>query len=274
MSVDEIVEIKRSPTRTRPPHWKIVFYKHRQWILGITGFVVVVAVWELICDTGLVGPLFLTPPSQIATGGYDYLKTPSAWNDLKVSGETFAVGYGASIAFGIPMGLLMGWYRVLRELLDPLVTFAYSMPHVALMPLLIIWLGIGTLPRAALIFLMCAFTILVNTVSGVKGIDRTLINVARSFSASDWKIFRTIVLPGSVPSIIAGLRLGVGRGVIGVVVAELVASTAGVGHYIAIAGAVFETTQVFVGIVLIALFGVLFTLLLQLVERHFDKWRP
>jgi NitT/TauT family transport system permease protein len=197
----------------------------------------------------------------------------SIWTDLRVSGEEFLYGYLLAAAVGIVFGVLIGWYSRVGYMLDPLVNFMYSVPRVALSPLLLIWLGIGLTSKIALVFLVAVFPVLINTSSGVRNLDSQLLRVARCFGAGDLQIFRTVALPASVPFILSGLRLAVGQAIIGVFVAELVGAQRGIGQLMNNAGEQFQTSTVFVGLIIFAVAGVLFTGLVRAVERHFDAWR-
>jgi NitT/TauT family transport system permease protein len=168
----------------------------------------------------------------------------------------------------------MGWYRRVAYVLDPFVNAFYATPRVALLPLVVIWVGIGIWSKIAIVFLGAVFPVLLSTYSGVRTTDARLLRAARSFGADDLQIFRTLILPGSVPFIVTGLRLGVGRALIGVVVGELYAATAGIGFLISVAGNSFQTDKVFVGVLLIALVGIVSMELLGRLERRFERWRP
>lgn len=254
--------------------WRLWYDKYEERMLGILGFICFFALWEIAARSGIVDIRFASSPINIIKASVEYVSSTRFFTDLRVSGIEFSLGLGLSIAIGIPIGLLMGWYRRINAFLDPLVSLAYATPRVALMPLFIIWFGIGLESKVALIFLMAVFPILINTMIGVKTIDADLIRVARSFDASDRQIFSSIILPGSVPAIISGIRLGIGLALIGIVVGELVAATAGIGYLIAEAGSTFQTDLVFVGIIIIASLGVFLTLVLKAIESKFDKWRP
>jgi NitT/TauT family transport system permease protein len=175
---------------------------------------------------------------------------------------------------GVPLGILLGWYHRWRALFDPFISMLYVTPRVALLPLLILWLGIGLASKIAVIFLGAVFPILINVIAGMRTIDETLLMCARSFGAKDRQIFTTLALPSCVPFMLAGLRIGVGRALVGVVVGEMVAATGGIGHMMAVAGAMFQTDRVFVGIILIAIFGYTCTSFLNRLERRFESWRP
>ncbi|MHB8621138.1 MAG: ABC transporter permease, partial [Chloroflexota bacterium] len=244
-------------------------------ILGGTAVIIFLAVWEWAGTSGAVNPLFTSSPSQVITAFRHLAVGPDAelGHDIVVSGEEFLIGFALSIVIGIPSGILMGWYRPLEAVLEPFVNFFYATPRVALLPLMIIWLGIGINSKIAIVYLAAVFGILINTITGIKALDASLIKAARSFGASDMQIFRTIALPGSVPFILGGIRIGLGHALIGVVVGELYAATAGVGYLIAVAGNTFQTDKVFVGVVVIASAGMFFTAVLKRIESHFDSWR-
>ena len=140
--------------------------------------------------------------------------------------------------------------------------------------MVIIWLGIGILSKVGIIFLGAVFSILINTRDGVKTTPANLLNAARSFGASEWMVFKTVVIPSTIPFILTGLRLAVGRALVGVLVGELYAATAGIGFMITVAGATFQTDKVFVGVGIFALSGMLGMELLTKLERRFDRWRP
>jgi ABC-type nitrate/sulfonate/bicarbonate transport system permease component len=233
-----------------------------------------VAVWQLTAFRRVVPELFLPGPLDIVNAFGAYIAKGSIWPDMWISGQELMYGFLLSIVIGLPLGILMGWYRRLNMALDPFVTFFYSIPRVALTPLLIIWFGIGINSKIAVVFLGAIFAIVINSAAGVKNLDPALIKAARSFGATDAQLFRTVVLPGSVPFILTGLRLGLGHALTGVVVGELVAAQAGVGLMMATAGATFQTSKVFVGLVIVATTGVLLTFILSRIEQRFQSWKP
>ena len=159
------------------------------------------------------------------------------YHDLYVSGIEFFWGYILSVLFAVPFGIAIGWYKKLAYVSDPFVNAMNATPRVALLPLVIIWLGIGILSKVGIIFLGCVFPLLINTRDGVKTTPANLLTAARSFGASEWQIFKSVVLPSTVPFILTGLRLAVGRGLIGVMVGELYAATAGIGFAATVAAA-------------------------------------
>jgi NitT/TauT family transport system permease protein len=244
-------------------------------ILGTTAVIVFLTAWELIGNTlGLINPMFMSAPSLVGKAAVQLFASGEIWNDLRVSGIEFGWGYLLSVLVGVPFGIATGWYKKMSYIFDPFINAMNATPRVALLPLVIIWLGIGILSKVGIIFLGAVFPILINSRDGVKTTPYNLLTAARSFGASEWQIFRSVVLPSTVPFILTGLRLGVGRALIGVMVGELYAATAGIGFMITVAGATFQTDKVFVGVLIFAITGMFAMELLTKLEARFDKWRP
>jgi len=244
-------------------------------ILGTISVVIFLTIWELIGNTlQLINPMFMSAPSLVMKAAVQLFTSGEIWNDLYVSGIEFFWGYGLSIIFAIPFGIAIGWYKKFAYICDPFVNAMNATPRVALLPLVIIWLGIGILSKVGIIFLGAVFPLLINTRDGVKTTPANLLTAARSFGASEWQIFKSVVLPSTVPFILTGLRLAVGRALIGVMVGELYAATAGIGFMITVAGATFQTDKVFVGVLIFAITGMVLTDVIDRIEHRFDKWRP
>jgi ABC-type nitrate/sulfonate/bicarbonate transport system permease component len=228
--------------------------------------------WEWSVRAGMVDPLFLSSPSQVAVRLFQVFADGTIWPHLWASGTTAFWGFVLSCAVGVPVGVLMGRSVLVRDTLEPFIMAQASVPTVALLPLFIIWLGIGTSARIALVFVGAVFGIVVSTEAGVSNIDRRLIETARSFTATEWEILWKIVMPAALPYIIAGMRLATGRVLIMVVVAELYASTAGIGYLIFQAGASYDTSMIFVGVVILAAAGVGMNTLLRAIEWRIAPW--
>jgi len=244
-------------------------------ILGGVAVAVFLIIWELVGNTfQWINPMFMSAPSLVWSAAVQLFSSGEIFNDLYISGTELFWGYFLSAAVAIPFGIMIGWYKRASYIFDPFVNAMNATPRVALLPLVIIWLGIGILSKVGIIFLGAVFPMLINTRDGVKTTPVHLLTAARSFGASEWLVFKTVVLPSTVPFILTGLRLGLGRGIVGVMVGELYAATAGIGFMITVAGATFQTDKVFVGVLVFALTGMIGMELLTKVERRFDKWRP
>src|SRR5438105_2900879 len=244
-------------------------------ILGSLSVGIFLIIWELAGNVyQWINPMFMSSPSLIFKAAVEMFRSGEIYHDLYVSGIEFLGGYFLAAAVAIPFGIMVGWYKRMSYVFDPFVNAMNATPRVALLPLVIIWLGIGILSKVGIIFLGSVFPMLINTRDGVKTTPANLLCAARSFGASEWMIFKTVVLPSTIPFILTGLRLGLGRGIVGVMVGELYAATAGIGFMITVAGATFQTVKVFVGVLVFALTGMIGTELLTRVEKRFDKWRP
>jgi NitT/TauT family transport system permease protein len=221
-----------------------------------------------------INPMFMSSPSLIYTAAVQLFVSGEIYHDLYVSGIEFLGGYFLAVAVAIPLGIMVGWYKRMSYIFDPFINAMNATPRVALLPLVIIWLGIGIFSKVGIIFLGAVFSILINTRDGVKTTPVNLLNAARSFGASEWTAFKAVVVPSMIPFIVTGLRLGVGRALVVVLVGELYAATAGIGFMITVAGATFQTDKVFVGVLIFAISGMIGMELLTKLERRFDKWRP
>jgi NitT/TauT family transport system permease protein len=243
-------------------------------LIGSGALIAFLLIWEAVGRSGLIDPLFISSPLRVALAGYGLMQDRDFWNDLVVSASEFGLGYGAAAAMAIPLGVAVGLSKRLQYLLGPFIDTLNAVPRVTLLPLIIIWLGIGIWSKVAVVFLGAVIPIAISAQAGVRTSETRFIRVARSFSASRMKMFSSIVLPGTVPFIFTGLKYGAGRALLGVVVGELYAATAGLGHMIADAGNAFQTDIVFFGVAIFMTTGLIVVALLDALERHFEKWRP
>lgn len=252
------------------------FYLRREKaILGGSAVIIFLTIWELVGNVfQLINPMFMSAPSLIFKAAVGLFSSGEIYNDLYISGTELFGGFLLSAVFAIPFGIMVGWYKKMSYVFDPFINAMNATPRVALLPLVIIWLGIGILSKVGIIFLGAVFPMMINTRDGVKTTPLNLLTAARSFGASEWILFKAVVLPSTVPFILSGLRQGLGRAIVGVMVGELYAATAGIGFMITVAGATFQTDKVFVGVLIFAITGMLGTEVLSRVERRFDKWRP
>jgi len=220
-------------------------------------------------------PIFISSPTLVAQAAWRmFFVTGEIWRDLGLSGLEYIVGLLFAIAIGIPLGLAAGWYRRLSYAVEPFLSAFNATPQVAFLPLIVIWVGTGFVTKALIVFLLAVLPIAINAQSAVRTTDPRLVKVAASFGAGDWRLFRTIILPSAIPFLLAGLRLAVGRGMIGIVVGEIYGSSTGIGAMINQAGARFQTDRVFVGVLTIVAVGMLLVAVVKRIERRVDVWRP
>jgi NitT/TauT family transport system permease protein len=241
-----------------------------RWLITAASVASVLLIWEL-CGP-LINPLFGTYPSAIAAAFFKLAGSGKLTVPLFESLRPFAAGYALAVVIGIPLGLLIGSSRVLEATIGIYVTAGYAMPLVALVPLLVLWLGLGFAVKVAIIFLMSVFPICINTWLGVTAVPKALVEVGKSFVAPRHVILRRIILPATLPYVMAGLRLSLGRAVVGMVVAEFFTSISGLGAIIQSSANNYDTATTFVPIIIIMLLAVLLNYCVGLVERWIAPW--
>lgn len=246
-------------------------------ILGTAGVVIMLLLWEVLPRIVTMNPgtkLFFTTPSQIVGTLWRLFSTGAIWTPLGVSASGFALGLGLSVVVGLPLGVLIGRSRTLNAMLDPFITAFNATPRLVFLPLVMLWLGLGLWTKVVIVFIGALFPILINTYEGVRNADRTLINVVRSFGASEWDVARLVVVPNAMPYIIAGLRLAIGRAVLGVVVAEFFGSESGLGVMMVQAAGRYQVDVVFSGLIVFAVLSLALTAMVQMLENRLSRWRP
>jgi ABC-type nitrate/sulfonate/bicarbonate transport system permease component len=229
--------------------------------------------WELAAQFLVKDKLFLVPPSAVITRAGELLADGSLQKHTVASSTEFVLGFGLAGMLGVLLGLLLGTNSGARTLISPWVAALYSTPTVALSPLLILWFGLDLMSKIVVVFLVSVFPVLVNTQAGIESADEKLVETARAFGAKRHQIFTKILLPSAVPFIVAGLRLGVGRGLVGVVVAELFGARAGLGYLITVSSSIFDMGALFAAVVILAGSGVLSNYALKIAEHKIAPWR-
>jgi NitT/TauT family transport system permease protein len=242
-----------------------------RWAITLASIACALMLWEILGRH--VNPIFGSYPSAIAVAFWELLRTGELWSALSQSLQPFFVGYGLAIVIGIPVGLVIGRFRTMEAAFGIYVTAGYAMPLVALVPLLILWLGLGFKVKVAVVFLMSLFPICINTWLGVTAVPKTLIEVGKSFVAPDTVILRRIILPATLPYIMAGIRLAVGRAVVAMVIAEFLTSISGLGAIIINSANNFDTATMFVPIVVLMVLAIGLNTLIGVVEGWVAPWQ-
>lgn len=241
---------------------------------GIIQLVVLLALlvgWELVGRK--VGAFFLAGPTMVFKAAGELIASGELGRALVDSLSGLVIGLTCAAVSGIVIGYLMGWFPAVAKVLNPYVSALYVLPIQALVPVIIIWLGIGAAPRILCVYLFSLFEIIINTYTGVKNVDPTYIEVARSFGANQRQLFGKVIAPHALPFIFAGLRIGASRAVKGMVVAELMFAVTGLGGLIATYAAYYRTDCVFVVVLLLTLLGVLLNALVLNLEKRFAPWQ-
>lgn len=239
--------------------------------LRLASVAVVLLVWEVLGPS--VNKLVLRPPSQIVAAFGELLANGELQAALVQSVRVFALGFAIALVAGLVIGIASGRSRVLYDVLDPWVGALYSVPSVALVPLIAVAFRYeGEAPRVATVALFAIFPILINTQQGVRSVDPGLLEVARAFSSSERRLWTDVVIPSSLPFILAGVRLAIGRALIGMIVSEFLINLSGLGYLIIVYQNTFRIDRMFVPVIVVALFGVLLMALVQSVERRVAPW--
>jgi NitT/TauT family transport system permease protein len=243
------------------------------FLQGVGSLLVAALIWELTARLLIKSPLLFVPITAVFVRAVELWMAGELQNNIWVSFIEFAGGFGLSIVVGIVAGVLMASSRFARNFFEPWVSMLYSTPVIALGPLFILWLGIGVASKIAIVFLTAVFPILINTVIGLTTTERTLIEVARAFGAGQAQIYSKIRVPAALPFLIAGLRIGVARALVGVVVAELFGARGGLGFMILTSAQNFDTAALFVGVLILAFAGIASVELLKWIEQLLAPWR-
>jgi ABC-type nitrate/sulfonate/bicarbonate transport system permease component len=242
-----------------------------KWLITFLSVTTMVLAWEWFGRD--VNPVFGSYPSAIAEAFFELAQSGKLGAAMVESLQPFVVGYGLAIVIGVPLGLVLGRFRILEAALGIYVTAGYAMPLVALVPLLILWLGLGFAVKVSVVFLMSIFPICINTWLGVIAVPKTLIEVGKSFVAPNIVILRRIILPATLPYIMAGIRLAVGRAVVAMVIAEFFTTISGLGAVIINSANNFDTATMFVPIIILMVMAIGLNGLIGFVERKVAPWQ-
>ena len=232
------------------------------------------ALWEIAPRVGLVDPTFLVPFSTAVRALWGLAQDGQLWDDTRVSLIRSAAGFGIAVGIGVPLGLLIGWYRTVAELLNPLLEVFRNTAALALLPVFVLILGIGETSKISIVVYACTFPILLNTITAVRGVDPTLVKAARSLGLSTPRLFRHVILPSSVPTVLTGIRMAAASSILVLIAAEMVGAKGGLGYLINAAQQNFEIEQMYAGIIAISLIGTAVNALLVRLERRLTRWRP
>jgi NitT/TauT family transport system permease protein len=250
------------------------FGEYRRLLVALGSVLFLIGSWEFVLTYIFpLDPFFFTKPSLIGVAFKEQVQGSKLWHDLAVSSQAFLWGFTFAVIVGIPVGLVMGWRKRVEYALDPFLTALYASPLVALAPLFIIVFGVGVLGKAALVFLLAIFPFIFNTFAGVKSTDALLINVIRSFGGTEKDLYLKVILPSTMPYIIAGARIAIGRGLVGIIVGEFYAASEGIGFAISQAGDTYRLPDMFVGIIILSLIAIILTELMRRLELTLAPWR-
>jgi NitT/TauT family transport system permease protein len=248
------------------------FSRNDKYLLPSLLLAIILVIWELVGQGGHISQLFFSWPSAIAQS-MRHLAATTLVADLRISGIEFAIGLLIALATAIPLGMMVGYWRRVEHSVDPLVSALYATPTVALMPLFVIWFGLGITSKVAVVAVLAFFPVLISTTEGVKTVDPVLLGAVRSFGAGQRQVFTVVVLPATLPFIMTGIRLAIGKALIGVVIGEFIGAQAGIGFRIREAAETFRTADFLASIVVLMIAAVLLNGLLRVIEQRLARWR-
>lgn len=260
--------IPKRPSATRRLH---LYLRAHSWIVTVLSLIVTLGVWQWYGSR--VNPLFFSSPTAIVRAVPGMISSGVLPAALASSCQGLFIGFACAIVVGIVIGLVTGRYRLANAALSGQITALYSTPTVALIPLLILWVGLGLEAKVVIVFLSAVFPIIINTQGGAENVQGSLVEVGLVEGANEWQIFTKIIVPGALPYIMTGIRLSVGRAVVGMVVAEMFTAISGLGGQIITYGNSFATDKLLVVVVVLALIGVILTQVTRQLERFFAPWR-
>ncbi|NRQ39232.1 ABC transporter permease [Nonomuraea sp. NN258] len=255
------------------PRWRRARALARSAVTKSAAIVLLLAAWEALPRLGVVDPVFVPPLSQDLAAWADLLVSGQLAEHLGASLGRSAAGFGLAVALAIPLGLLIGWYRPVADLLTPLLELFRNTSAVALLPVFTLILGIGEPTKITFVLYACSWPILLNTISGVKSVEPLLIKSARSMGLGPVRLFQKVILPAAVPAVFTGVRLAGAYSILVLLFAEMVGAKAGLGYLILDTQSSFRIPEMYAGIITISALGLLFNLLLIGVERRFSTWR-
>jgi NitT/TauT family transport system permease protein len=231
------------------------------------------ALWQVLAQALLENELLIPPPSSVARSFWDLAVSGQLNKHFAATATEFIYGFSAACIVGVVLGYLMGMHRWFDEIIDPWMAALYSIPVIALVPMIIIWFGIGIFSKIVVVFKITLVAIILNTAAGIKNLDPVWLELAQSMRLSSWQTTYKIRLPGALPYIITGMRLGVGRALLAVVVAELMASNAGLGYLLRDSSETWDSPKLFVTVILLAVIGLTSFNLIKRFEQRMAPWR-
>lgn len=241
------------------------------WGIRVVTLAVVLTAWELYGRS--VNPILFTYPTAVARAFVELVAKGELQRFLLQSLEVFVYGFAVALAVGIPLGVLLARSTTLALAVEPYLLAIYSTPMVAFIPLIVLWFGFRVLAKVIIVFLFMVFPILLNTQQGVKNLNQDLLEVARSFCSNERQLWGDLIIPSALPFILAGINLAIGRGLVGMVVAEFFTSVAGLGYMIVQYANSFETAKLFVPIVVLMALGVILIGIIKIIERKIAPWQ-
>jgi len=245
--------------------------QRQRW--GIGSVLIFLILWEMFSVLQIIDPKYISQPTRVIYTGYSMIVSGEFFRHFYVSMIELLLGFILAIAVGLVIGIFMGWSRIIGGLFDPLIMALYATPRIALVPLFVLWFGVGMSSKIFVVFIGVVFPVLINTMTGIRQVDPILLRAGRSFGATKRQMFFKILFPGALPAMMTGIRLGWGRGILGFVLGEMYVSMEGLGKLIQTAGNAMRTDQLFFLIIVVAGLGYIGTTVFRMLENKLTPWR-
>lgn len=242
----------------------------RDNLLRVGSLIVILIVWEIYGRS--VNRLLFAPISAIVQAAVEIIGSGELWKYLSISLVVMAQGLGLAVLVGVPLGVLMARVRAIDTVLEMYINALYSMPMVAIVPLLVLWFGFDTPAKTIVVFLFTVFPLILNTYQGVRNVETNLLEVAHSFCSNERQMWRDVIVPSALPYILVGLRLAVGRALVGMVIADFYMAVSGIGYLVQQYSNSFQTAKLFVPVLALMLMGVLLTEGVKILEKRITPW--
>jgi ABC-type nitrate/sulfonate/bicarbonate transport system permease component len=243
-------------------------------LAGATSVLVGLAVWQVAATYDLVSAKFVSSPSRVATASVDLLRDGTLLEHVQASMQRLGLGFGLALLVGLAIATLVARVKVAQWVLEPYLAFLQAIPTVALIPLIVLVFGIGLKAQVFVVFLITLFPIAITSIDGLRRPDPDLVRCARAFGASEWRVFRCVTAPSALPFVFSAMRLGMGKALVGMVVAEFYSASSGIGYFINRSGSMFQTDHVFVGILTLSVIGGALIGAIDWLEDRVMRWAP
>lgn len=236
---------------------------------GLFAIFFLLVIWQILATSGIINPFFTSYPTKILNSLIQLFSSGFIYKHLARSALEFSLGLAIGTSLGVIFGIALGWYKTVNSFLNTFVTIFYVTPAIALIPLLIVWFGVGIMTKVLVVTLATFFPMIISVRTGIKNINPDFLKVAKSFGANDLQFFYTVAIPSSIPFILSGLRLSVGRALAGVIVAELYGAGAGLGYLMTLFSSTFQMDKLMAVLLIIVLVGVSLTQLIHFFEEKY-----
>ena len=246
--------------------------EHSKLVYGSAGIIVILAAWQITAVTGLVNVSISSDPWLIAKTEGHLFASGQIWSPIGATATEVGLGLGISLVIGIPLGLVLGRMTALYDMAEPIINILNSVPYVLFLPVIIFWVGIGAQSRVLLVIWGAVMPLLINTSAGVRNLNRDYLRVARVFTARRLLFYRSVLFPATLPYILTGIRLAIGRALVGAIVAEFFLSSHGLGYFVQQSTTNFDMNSAMSGIVIVAVAAIVLTRLVGVAERRYTHW--